>query len=286
MRECPSVMVREPNVTMSPSSKTVPLEFEMYSDGRVLYGDDFSLEQIEAWFRDEAEAYYRLPEDREPGLYAYHARNWRHGFRHLPLRPFEHVLCLGGAFGDELKPVLDRTRKVTILEPAGAFQNSRFEYVKPEISGRMPFSDNSFDLITCFGVLHHIPNVSTVVREMARCAKRHGWLLICEPCHSMGNWDKPRHLLTPHERGIPRAILRRVVSEADLRIVRERRCMFSLTSRCEYFLPKRHFAFNTRWITAFDDYVSNLSIWPEIYHATNVVQKVRPTAVFLLLQKK
>ena len=57
--------------------------FEQYSDGKNLCGDDFSSDQIEAWFRDEEEAYYRLPEERAPGVYAYHARNWRHGFRQI-----------------------------------------------------------------------------------------------------------------------------------------------------------------------------------------------------------
>jgi SAM-dependent methyltransferase len=259
--------------------------FEQYADGKTLYGDDFSSDQIDAWFRAEAEAYYRLPEERAPGVYAYHARNWRHGFRHLPSQPFEHILCLGGAYGDELRPILDRAKKVTILEPAGEFQVPRFEYVKPDISGRMPFADDSFDLVTCFGVLHHIPNVSTVVREMARCTRSKGWQLICEPSHSMGNWDKPRRLLTPHERGIPPAILRRIVEEAGLQIVRERRCMFSLTSRLQFLLSKKQFVFNTKWITVFDDYVSNLPIWSESYHATNLIQKLRPWAMFLVLRK-
>jgi len=262
--------------------------FERYSDGRVLYGDDFSPNEIEAWFRDEVEAYFNLPgEERVPGVYSYHARNWRHGFRHLPNRAsFEHVLCLGGAYGDELRPILGRAKRVTILEPAGEFQNPQFEYVKPDISGRMPFADNSFDLVSCFGVLHHIPNVSTVVSEMARCTNRLGWQLICEPTHSMGNWDRPRRFLTPHERGIPAAILRRIVTDAGLEIVRERRCMFPLISRLQVFLPKRSYIFNTNWVTAVDDYVSNLPLWSERYHAENVFQKLRPWSTFLVLQKK
>jgi SAM-dependent methyltransferase len=267
-------------------TSVIKCSFEKYSDGKALYGDDFSSDQIQAWFRDEAEAYYRLPEDREPGLYAYHARNWRHGFRHLPSLPFEHVLCLGGAFGDELQPVLGRAKKVTVLEPAGEFQNPKFEYVKPDACGRMPFPDNTFGLITCFGVLHHIPNVSAVVREMARCTKPEGWQLICEPCHSMGNWDRPRRLLTPHERGIPPAIIRRIVADAGLQIVRQRHCMFSLTSRFQPLLPKKQFVFNSKWITAFDDFLSNFPIWSESYHATKLVQKLRPLALFLVLQKR
>jgi len=260
--------------------------FEQHADGKSLYGDDFTPAAIEAWFSDEAEAYYQLPQEQELGLYSYHARNWRHGFRHLPPQPFEHVLCLGGAFGDELQPVVDRAKKVTVLEPAGGFQNPRFEYVRPDPSGRMPFVDNTFDLVTCFGVLHHIPNVSTVVRELARCTKPGGWQLICEPSHSMGNWDRPRRMLTPRERGIPAAIMRKIIAASGLQIVRERRCMFSLTSRIQHFLPRRQFVYNTRWITALDDYVCGFPVWSERYHATNVLEKLRPHAVFFVLQKR
>lgn len=270
---------------MAARESAVKPAFEAYSDGMSLYGDDFSPEEIEAWFRDEAEAYYQLPLEQQIGLYSYHARNWLHGFRYLPPTPFEHVLCLGGAFGDELKPVAGRAQRVTVLEPAGGFQNPRFEYVKPDPSGRMPFADNSFDLITCFGVLHHIPNVSTVVREMARCTKPSGWQLICEPRHSMGNWDRPRHMLTSRERGIPRSIMRKIVLDSGLQIVRERPCMFSLTSRFQYLLPKRQFVYNTEWITLLDDVISNLPIWSERYHARTVFQKLRPLAVFFVLHK-
>lgn len=259
--------------------------FEQYSDGSSLYGDDFSSDQIEAWFRHDEEAYYKLSEECVPGAYAFHARNWRHGFRYLPSLSFEHVLCLGGAYGDELRPILGRTKRVTILEPAGGFQNPKFEYVKPDISGRMPFADDSFDLVTCLNVLHHIPNVSAVVSEMARCTKPLGWQLICEPTHSMRNWDRPRRFLTPRERGIPPAILRKIVTEAGLQTVRERWCMFSLTSSFQLLLPKRTRVFNTDWITAVDDYISNLPWWSERYHASNAFQKLRPWSLFLVLRK-
>ena len=259
--------------------------FEKYADGKALYGDDFSSEEIEAWFRDEREGYANLEYEFRPGLYSYHALNWRHGFRHLPEHRFEHVLCLGGGYGDELQPVLDRVGRVTIIEPSDTFSNPRFEYVKPCASGRMPFADRTFDLITCFGVLHHIPNVSTVMRELARCTMPGGWLLIREPSHSMGNWDQPRLGLTRRERGIPLPVMRRIVTEAGLQVVRERRCSFPLTVRLERFRKKGNYVFNSPWITAFDDYLSNLPVWPTQYHAKNFFQKLRPWNVFLVLSK-
>src|ERR1700722_12469788 len=154
--------------------------FEKYSEGKTLYGEDFSSDQLEVWFRDEQEAYYNLGH-LESGNYGYNALNWHHGFRHLPPSSFEHVLGIGSAFGDELQPILDRVQKVTLVDPSDGFSNSRFQYVKPSASGRIPFDDGVFDLVTCFNVLHHIANVSTVMREMARCTKPGGWLLIREP---------------------------------------------------------------------------------------------------------
>jgi SAM-dependent methyltransferase len=262
------------------------LSFEQYSDGKTLYGDEFPPDQIEAWFRDEQDGYYRLAEGGKPGKYGYHALNWRHGFRHLPPFPFEHVLGMGSAFGDELKPVLGRAKKITVLEPAMGFRNPKFEYVQPHASGRMPFADKTFDLVTCFGVLHHIPNVSTVVGEMARCTKAGAWLLIREPSHSMGDWERPRRGLTRRERGIPLPIIRQIVADAGLQVVHQRRCMFSLTARLQPLLSEEHSVYNTAWITALDDYLCNLPIWSEKYHATNLIQRFRPWDVFLVLQKR
>jgi SAM-dependent methyltransferase len=259
--------------------------FEEYADGHALYGDDFSQDEIDEWFRDEKEGYFSLVDERKPGRYEYHALNWRHGFCHLPPTPFEHVLGLGSAFGDELQPVLDRAKRVTIVEPSDGFQNPKFEYVKPDASGLMPFPDSTFDLITSFGVLHHIPNVSTVVKEMARCTKPGGWLLIREPIVSMGNWDYPRPGGTRRERGIPQAIFRRIVLDAGLRIVHERRCMHSLVARVGARISRRDAVFNSTWMTAIDDYLSNIPVWSQRYHPATVIEKCRPGCVFLVVNK-
>jgi SAM-dependent methyltransferase len=259
--------------------------FKKYADGRTLYGDDFVPDQIEAWFRDEQEAYYKLAEKRTPGEYGYHALNWRHGFRHLPPTRFEHILGIGSAFGDELRPVLGTAKKVTILEPSDGFANPKFRYIKPNADGSMPFAADTFDLVTCFGVLHHIPNVSTVMRELSRCTKPGGWLLVREPTHSMGDWDRPRRGLTRRERGIPLPIIRRMVADAGLQIAHQRRCMFSLTARLQPVLPKNQAVYNTPWLTAFDDYICNVPIWSEQYHPNNFFQRFRPWAVFLVLHK-
>jgi hypothetical protein len=115
--------------------------------------------------------------------------------------------------------------------------------------------------------------------------KTNGWLLLREPTHSMGNWDKPRRGLTRRERGIPLPILHRILCDAGLCTVHERRCMFSLTARIQPLLGKRTALYNTEWITALDDFASNIPIWSAHYHASNILQRFRPWAVFSVLTK-
>jgi SAM-dependent methyltransferase len=256
---------------------------EMYFSGKRLYGDDFNAVQVEQWFRDEENGYISLS-PQESYSYGYHARNWRHGFRHLPERPFNDVLGMGSAYGDELKPVLARSKNVTILEPADGFNNDRFTYVKPSSSGKLPFQDASFDLITCLGVLHHIPNVSVVLAEMARVLRGGGYALICEPTHSMGDWRRSRKGLTTHERGIPLPIFRDLVRKSGFTVLRETRCHFSLTARFRYLVGDS--PFNHSWIVTLDEFLCRIPIWSRSYHPSHWVQKIKPVAVFYVLTKR
>ena len=175
--------------------------------GRVLYGDDFSSQEIAAWFEDEREGYFNLkyePAQSEEGntnAYGYEAIAHRHGFRWLPSGEVNHVLGVGSATGAELAPLAKISKALTVLEPSDGFKTDTVHgrpvsYVKPDASGVMPFPDACFDIVICFSVLHHIPNVSTVVREMARVVKPGGYVLLREPTHSMGDWRNPRRGLT------------------------------------------------------------------------------------------
>ena len=81
---------------------------------------------------------------------------------------------------------------------------------------RMPgvirYGGGYFDLIVCFGALHHIPNVSRIIGEFYRCSEKGGYVLMREPIISMGDWTKKRKGLTRRERGIPLKILRDIIA--------------------------------------------------------------------------
>jgi len=90
-------------------------------------------------------------------------------------------------------PILDRLDKFTILEPSEAFRPCvSAKYIVPEeMMASIPTPDSYFDLVTCLNVLHHVPNVSTVITEIYRCSSRGR---ICSdnrsPIISMGALEK------------------------------------------------------------------------------------------------
>lgn len=268
-------------------------EIEACLRGERLYGDDFSPEQISRWYADEKEGYANLgAKDAATYRYPYHAINIAHGFARLPRdRHFQHALGFGAAYGEELFPLIEPVRRVdriTIMDPSDAFVRDNVkgvpaQWIKPQPSGDIPFPDASVDLITCFAVLHHVPNVSHVVREFARILMPGGYALIREPCVSMGDWRRPRQGLTKHERGIPLHVFRRIIADAGLTVAQERPVVFRpwvvLSSKLGVW------PFNSTWATHVDAAFSRCFAWNRRYHATGLLDKFRASAVYVMLRK-
>ena len=265
------------------------LNFEEYLEGKQLWGDDFIDSEIESWFADEKNGYAELgAKNKDQYVYSYAALNEYHGFRFLPSRKFNDILGVGSAWGHELLPVLSTAVNVSILEPSDTYVQDKIfgkpvTYLKPGPKGSLPCPDNSFDLITCFSVLHHIPNISYVLSDMTRCLRKGGILLLHEPIVSMGDWRKPRKGLTTRERGIPLKLFRDMISRSGLRIIKESYCMFPLTSRLNLFIKKP--AYNSRIAVLVDHFLATLFSLNYSYHARNFIQKLRPIDVFYVLTK-
>jgi len=263
-----------------------------YLTGDILYGDDFTIEQIKEWYENEKEGYANINDSGNSSYeYFYHQLNEIHGFKNLKNPSYENVLGFGSAWGYEFEPIINKVKNLTIIEPSENLRSKNIgkiipAYVSPEINGALKFSDNSFDLITCFGVLHHIPNVSFVLMELIRVLKPNGYLLIREPIISMGDWNVSRKGLTKCERGIPIAFFENILHNQPISAISKTYC-FTLTSVFQktigVFLKKPIFSY--KLYILFDKGISFLLKSNVHYHAKNLVQKISPLSVFYILSK-
>ena len=266
-------------------------ELKDYFAGKKLFGDDFEIEEIKEWYDQEKEGYadlIRLRPNRDE--YEYHALNVYHGYRHLDNRRLRKALGLGSAFGYEFLPVADILSHIVILETSDFYRQHenergmRIEYHKPSVSGKMIFPTDSFDLITCFGVLHHIPNVTFVMSECFRCMRPGGYMLLREPIVSMGDWRKPRRGLTKNERGIPVRIFDDIVKDCGFEILRRSFVVFPVIPRIgRYF---NFSSYNNRIMTMMDAFLSKTFAFNTTYHRTKVRQKFGPASLFYVLKKR
>lgn len=263
---------------------------DAYLRGDKLIGDDYVPEEIRRWFIDEEEGYAELGANiRESYGYAYHALNQQHGFSALAHRPIAHALGLGSASGEEFRPIISRIQQITILDPSLQLKVTNIEgipvnYERPDPLGVIGFDDSSFDLVTCFGVLHHIPNVSFVTSEIGRVLRHGCYALIREPCISMGDWRQRRPGLTAHERGIPERIMRRAIEAAGLEVVSRAYCDFAPIAKLGKVLGARDI-YNNRWLTRLDALASKMFAWNIRYQHTSSFHKLAPASIYWVCRK-
>ncbi|MBE8715493.1 class I SAM-dependent methyltransferase [Sphingobacterium hungaricum] len=266
---------------------------EKYKSGAAIYGDDFTISQIQEWYEQEEEAYADLgSKDSEKYAYGYHQLNLQHGFRYLPDTALENVLGLGAAWGHEFFPIADRITNLHIIEPSENLRSEKIKnltpiYKKPSIEGAIDYPSDYFDLVTCFGTIHHIPNVSFVLSELCRVAKPGGYILLREPVVSMGDWTKRRAGLTKNERGIPLNKLQSIFKELDVEIVHEGLC-FCMTPFLQRIWKKFSSTpiYSYKSYILFDKWLSKLFANNLHYHATKKSERIAPQSVYYVLRKK
>ncbi len=267
-------------------------KFNVYLSGEKLYGDDFTLEQISKWYEEEAEGYANLGSaDSSNYSYEYHEMNVIHGFSKIEKRKYKNVLGLGSAWGHEFKPIIKGIENLTLLEPSEQMQTVKIgeitpRYVKPQVDGKIIFEDNTFDLITSFGVLHHIPNVSFVLHELLRILKPGGYLLVREPIVSMGDWRNPRTGLTKNERGIPIHIFDAIFKNKGIQICSRNFCFTNISTINKIigrFFEKPLYSYRT--YIAFDKIISRLLVKNIRYHPKESIHRIGPSNVFFVIKK-
>jgi SAM-dependent methyltransferase len=166
---------------------------EAHLTGQRLYGEDFSSEEIARWYRQEEEAYLDLLKDHY-GIadgagtyeYEYEVFNRFHAIDSLSNRQFSCCVALGCAAGGDVTPLAPVVERFVAIEPAEQWWRAEIggkpaKYLKPTILGDIALEAGTADLATSFGVLHHIPNVSHVIGEVARVLQPEGLFLVREP---------------------------------------------------------------------------------------------------------
>jgi SAM-dependent methyltransferase len=271
-----------------PESKSA--DMEIYLAGRALYGEDLSPSEVDEWLSSEEEGFANLgAKHRETYEYGYHAINNLHGFRHLGGRRFKHALGFGSAYGHELKPMIRRIDSISLLDASSSFVVSEVDgvpvrYIKASRSGDIALASASVDLVTCFGVLHHIPRVSHTLAEMHRVLQPGGVVLIREPITSMGDWRGTRPGLTRHERGIPFVLFSSMLRESGFGIRRAAPCFFPATDRLGRLL--RRPLWDNPAAVRFDALLSLLFAWNHTYHRRTFLRKLAPGHAFWIAQKQ
>lgn len=262
---------------------------EKYFTGNLLFGDEFTFDEMQEWYDQEKEAYAELgSKDKKIYEYQYHEGNIKHGFQFLKDRKLDQVLGFGSAYGDEFLPIISRIKNLTILEPSDQLKSKKLGdivpvYKKPSIDGKIDFPNDTFDLITSFGVLHHVPNVSFVLAELIRVLKPDGYLLIKEPISTMGDWTKPREGLTKNERGISLTYFKKIFKENNAQIVRktliDNLAIYKIINK---IIP---IPITSKFFVKMDSFFSKLFAWNYSYHRTSLLKKVAPSGVFYIVTK-
>ena len=267
-------------------------QLQEYYSGRKLWGDDFTLAEICEWYQMEENACFEIYQDRGQIAQGTMPNNdylhWKYGYESALAgrASLGRVRGLGSGNGEEFRPVRKFIEHLHIVESAEGYfkDDTATTYAKAQADGTLQFAADFFDTAVNIAVLHHIPNLSHVVRELYRVLKPGGICLVKEPITTLGPWPLPRKAgLAPCERGFPRELLEKIMTQTGFEILR--RTYFE-------FPPLRHLrdrggidTYNSAFWTGLDRLCCGLTGWNYRYHRTNFFQRLAPSYVFLVLRK-
>lgn len=268
--------------------------------GTVLYGDELSSLQLEEWYKQESEAFFlqnSLSSSEDP-WYAYMRYvNRIYAFSYLssllPTSP--SILALGPGDGAELEDLSFYFNQPSLyaLESSSSFRVSlshkfpSISLVSPHYSGSIDLPDSHVDFTLALSVLHHIPNVSFVLSEIDRVLKPGGFVIVREPCSSMGIWGTKR-VCTPNERGISKNYFLSKARRLGWTLLKPplpihfepmNKLFHSLNLYQKPSLLQHQFLF------AIDTLVNKIIAFNDIYWRDTLLSKFGPSSYFYLLRK-
>jgi len=166
------------------------------AEQEALVVDDHYKKQVQAqWDRDACGSHY--VQDAEPDTLEWYlqAEAYRYG-HYAPWMPKimeydrhagEEVLEIGAGLGTDLAQFAKGGANVTDLDlSAGHLAHAKRNFELRGLKGtfkhgdgeRLPFPDNTFDVVYSNGVIHHTPNTKTAIEEIYRVLKPGGKAII------------------------------------------------------------------------------------------------------------
>lgn len=256
-----------------------------FLSGEWLYGDSFDDAECRAWLEAEVDGFESLShiDSREP-VDLYSELSAFYFFRQLQAEQFGRVLCLGPGWGEELSPIKHLIGRLTVIEPSSSYR----AYIRRQFGSSCQCyssledlvdkgSDARYDLVICFGVLHHIARVTKTLESLYRLMAVRGVMIIREPITSMGDWTKPRRGLTKNERGLPFKWLRQTAKNIGFEVAWSKAIGFAPSVRIGRSIIGDGI-WNRSSFVLFDSLVSRC--YPQSwlrYHRTSVVHKLAPS---------
>lgn len=266
--------------------------------GRVLVGDDLDDRGIRKWFAEEEEAFYEDDSGNshvDPYYLYMRALTPRLGWRALRRTTTSprSMLVLGPGPGLEVNPIIasDGSWNIFFVEASENFRRElsvRFPSatVLPATSaGTIAVASGSIDLVLALSVLHHIPNVSFVLHELARVLRPGGHLIVREPCSSMGDWSRPRSA-TPNERGISKQWMQDAAQSAGLDAAQEPIPVLFYPLAIVTKALRASWLMRTSAYRLLDIGVSRLVAFNDSYWREKWLQKLAPSAYFYVFRAR
>lgn len=141
-------------------------------------------------------------------LHYWRGRDYEHASEELAIRRllkgkhFKHAVDIGGGYGRLCILLEGYADKVTLAEPSEAQLNIAEEYLKdhPKIDMRkmqaddLKFEPGSVDLFTMIRVMHHLPDPSVELKQIAAALSDDGYLLL-EVANYAHARNRLKHLL-------------------------------------------------------------------------------------------
>lgn len=257
--------------------------------GSRLYGEALDAAGIAEWFEAERAGYAGLvgADDGDKRTGALHQH---HALRFLAPRRYALALALGAADGSEYSAIAPLVDRFVAIEPGRPFWRDNIggvaaDYRDPLPGGEIDLPDAGVDLACAFGVLHHIPNVSAVLRGLARVMAPGAPLILREPIVSLGDFRGPRPGLTAHERGIPHRLMDAMLGEAGFAVVRKSFAglpgLRQVASRIGIGQPWDSAAF-----VGVDALASRAMAWNARYWRPRLIDKAAPTMAYWLALRR